>query len=109
MKRMYTGNDFATRWLRIGLAATWIAAAGIPLAAQSQRKTPAKPPAASSPKEKEDLLAPLLRQANDDIDKMDFTAALDPLQKYIAQRPDDPYPHFQLGYAYAGLKRPADA
>ncbi len=40
---------------------------------------------------------------------MDFAAALDPLQKYIAQRPDEPYPHFQLGYAYAGLKRADDA
>jgi tetratricopeptide (TPR) repeat protein len=73
----------------------------------SQRKTPAKPP--SSQQEKDDPLAPLLQQANDAIDKMDFAAALDPLQKYIAQRPDEAYPHFQLGYAYAGLKRPDDA
>ena len=36
---------------------------------------------------------------------MDFDAALNPLQTYIAQRPDDAYAHFQLGYAYAGLKR----
>jgi superkiller protein 3 len=50
-----------------------------------------------------------LQQANDAIDKMDFAAALDPLGKYIAQRPDEPYPHFQLGYAYAGLKRLDDA
>ena len=62
-----------------------------------------------SPQEKEDPLAPLLQQANDAIDKMDFAAALDPLQKYIAQRPDEPYPHFQLGYAYADLKRAEDA
>jgi Flp pilus assembly protein TadD len=110
MKPMYSGSNFATRWFRAGLAAAWIAAAGISFAAQSQRKTPAKPPATiSSPQEKEDPLAPQLRQANDAIDKMDFAAALDPLQKYIAQRPDEPYPHFQLGYAYAGLKRPEDA
>ena len=43
------------------------------------------------------------------MDKNDFAAALEPLQKYIAQRPDDPYSHFQLGYAYVGLKRPEDA
>jgi protein O-GlcNAc transferase len=109
MKRMYFGYDFATRWFRVGLASAWIAAAGISFAAQSQRKAPAKPPATSSPQEKEDPLAPLLQQANDAIDKMDFAAALDPLQKYIAQRPDEPYPHFQLGYAYAGLKRAEDA
>ena len=46
---------------------------------------------------------------SDAIDKMDFAAALDPLQKYIAQRPDEAYPHFQLGYAYVGLKRSEDA
>jgi superkiller protein 3 len=74
----------------------------------TQRKTPAKSPSSSS-QEKDDPLAPLLQQANDAIDKMDFAAALDPLQKYIAQRPDEAYPHFQLGYAYAGLKRSDDA
>ena len=109
MKRMSSGNDFAARWFRVGLATAWIATAGISLAAQSQRKTPAKSPATSTPQEKEDPLAPLLRQANEAIDKMDFAAALDPLQKYIAQRPDEAYPHFQLGYAYAGLKRAEDA
>ena len=76
--------------------------------AHSQQKTP-KPPVKSSPREKEDPLAPLLQQAKDDIDKSDFASALDPLQKYIAQRPDEPYPHFQLGYAFAGLKRQEDA
>jgi len=109
MKRMYFGNDFGAGWFRVGLASAWLAVAGISFAAQSQRKAPAKTPATSSPQEKEDPLAPLLQQANDAIDKMDFAAALDPLQKYIAQRPDEPYPHFQLGYAYAGLKRAEDA
>src|SRR3984893_18530998 len=109
MKRMYFGNEIARRWCRAGLASAWLAAAGIPIATQSQRKTPAAPPATSSPKEREDPLASLLQQANDAIDKMDFAAALDPLQKYIGERPDEPYPHFQLGYAYAGLKRADDA
>lgn len=113
MKRMRLWNELAARSLRVGLAAAWLAAAGIPLAAQTQRKTPAKSTTNSSPQEKtqkkEDPLAPLLKQANEAIDKMDFAAALDPLQKYIAQRPDEPYPHFQLGYAYAGLKRADDA
>src|SRR5579863_8328420 len=105
----------AARWIRIGLACACLAAAGNASVARcaqtaSQRKTPAKSPATSSSQQaKDDPLAPLLQQANDAIDKMDFAAALDPLQKYIAQRPDEPYPHFQLGYAYVGLKRPADA
>ena len=106
---MRFGNEFAARSARAGLAAAWLAFGGIPLAAQTQRKTLAQPPANSSTQEQQDPLAPLLLQANDAIDKMDFAAALDPLQKYIAQRPDEPYPHFQLGYAYAGLKRADDA
>ena len=92
---------FESVWLAAWLAVHRDSAAR----AQSQRKTPAKSPATSSAQRKEDPLAPLLQQANDAIDKMDFAAALDPLQKYIAQRPDEPYPHFQLGYAYVGLKR----
>ena len=67
------------------------------------------PSTSSASHKKEDPLAPLLQQANEAIDKMDFAAAIDPLQKYIAQRPDEPYPHFQLGYAFAGLKRLDDA
>jgi tetratricopeptide (TPR) repeat protein len=109
MKRMRSGHDFAARWMRIGLATAWLAATGLSVAAQTQRKTPATPPANSSAQEPEDPLAPLLQQANEAIDKMDFAAALDPLQKYIAQRSEEPYPHFQLGYAYAGLKRAEDA
>ncbi len=109
MKRMHSGNDFAARWIRAGLAASLIFVFGIPLAAQLQQKAPAKKPATSSTQEKEDPLAPLLQQASDAIDKMDFAAAIDPLQKYIAQRADEPYPHFQLGYAYAGLKKTDDA
>lgn len=110
---MHPENDFAAGWLRIALAAAWVAAAGIPISTQAQQKTPAKPQTNSSlqekAKEKEDPLEPLLEQANNAIDKMDFASAIEPLQKYIAQRPDEPYPHFQLGYAYAGLKRADEA
>jgi tetratricopeptide (TPR) repeat protein len=108
---MYLGMDLAKRWFRAGIAAACFTAATIPVAAQLQspRKTQTKSPATLAPQQKQDPLSPLLRQASDAIDKMDFAAALDPLQKYIAQRPDEAYPHFQLGYAYAGLKRPGDA
>ena len=105
---MCSGKELKGRWIRVAATAAWLIAAALPLAAQSQRKIPPKSQP-SSPQEKEDPLAALLQQANDAIDKMDFAAALDPLQHYIAQRPDDPYAHFQLGYAFAGLKRPEDA
>jgi tetratricopeptide (TPR) repeat protein len=100
---------FPARSLRVSLAVAWLAASGFPAAAQTLRKAPTKTPAGPTSRGKEDPLAPLLQQANEAIDKMDFSAALDPLQKYIAQHPDEPYPHFQLGYAYAGLKRTEDA
>ena len=110
---MRPGNDFAARWLRVALVLAWLVSAAITCGAQTQLKTPPKPTKNPSPEEmaheKEDPLATLLRQANDAIDKMDFAAALDPLQKYIAQRPTEAYSHFQLGYAYAGLKRADDA
>ena len=83
-----------------------------PARANAQLQSPRKPAAKSTPpaaKSKEDPLAPLLRQGADAIEKQDFAAALDPLQKYIAVRPDDSYAHFQLGFAYAGLKRAGEA
>jgi superkiller protein 3 len=83
-----------------------LAVSGTLFAAQTQQK---KQPAKSPSREHEDPLAQLLQQANDFIDKSEFAPALDPLMKYIAQRPDEAYPHFQLGYAYAGLKRREDA
>jgi len=92
-------RGFMLVWLFVSLANS---------PAQAQRK-PASKPAAPASQSKEDPLAPLLHQAAQSIDKMDFAAALDPLQKYIAERPDDSYAHFQLGYAYAGLKRAEDA
>ncbi len=109
MKRARSGGELGARWMRAGVTAAWLAAAAMPLVAQSQRKAPARSPAASAAQASEDPLAPLLQQAAEAIDKMDFAAALDPLQKYIAQRPDEAYPHFQLGYAFAGLKRMDDA
>jgi tetratricopeptide (TPR) repeat protein len=109
MKRLDCRREFTHRFLRVGVAAACILASGISVAAQSQRNAPARPSASSASHEKQDPLAPMLQQASDAIDKMDFAAALDPLQKYISQRPDEPYPHFQLGYAFAGMKRTEDA
>jgi tetratricopeptide (TPR) repeat protein len=93
-------------WMMGVLPVVLLTIAALPASAQAQRKTP---PKASTSRETEDPLAPLLQQAKDSMDKMDFAAALEPLQKYVEQRPEDPYAHFQLGYCYAGLKRSADA
>jgi Flp pilus assembly protein TadD len=51
----------------------------------------------------------LLDEAQADLDKNDFAAAIPPLQKFIAEKSDVAFAHFQLAYAYTGLKRPAQA
>ena len=88
----------------VGIASL-LAISCVSISAQSQHK----PSPAGAARENEDPLALLLQQAGEAIDKMEFAAALEPLQKYVAQRPDEAYPHFQLGYAFAGLKRLDDA
>ena len=51
----------------------------------------------------------LLDEAQHDIDSNQFEAALIPLQKFLAEKPDIAWAHFQLGYAYTALKRPDEA
>jgi len=45
----------------------------------------------------------LLNDAQAALDKNDFTGAIVPLQKFLAEKPDIAFAHFQLGYAYTGL------
>ena len=98
-------SHFMVSCFPVAILLAMVAIAPAPLHSQSQRKSPAKSAAQSPSQPKEDPLAQLLQQAEDFIDKNDFAAAVEPLQKYIAERSDDPFAHFQLGYAYAGLKR----
>jgi Flp pilus assembly protein TadD len=51
----------------------------------------------------------LLDEAQRDIDKNDFEAAISPLQKVLAEKPEFAYAHFQLAYVYTALKRTDDA
>ena len=51
----------------------------------------------------------LLDEAQRDIDANNFEAAVAPLQKFIAEKPEVAYAHFQLGYAYTALKRGDEA
>src|SRR5258705_12254146 len=51
----------------------------------------------------------LLDEARKDIEKEDFQAAIVPLQKFIAEKDDFAYAHFQLGYAYTGLQKTKEA
>src|SRR5579864_7902739 len=51
----------------------------------------------------------LLDEAQADIDKNNFEAAISPLQKFIAEQPDVAYGHFQLAYVFTALKRTDEA
>jgi superkiller protein 3 len=51
----------------------------------------------------------LLDQAQAAIDKNDFEAAIPPLQKFLAEKPDVAFAHFQLGYVFTALKKNDEA
>jgi Flp pilus assembly protein TadD len=51
----------------------------------------------------------LLDEARRDIDAQKFEAAIVPLQKFIAEKDDFGYAHFQLGYVYTALGRGQEA
>ena len=51
----------------------------------------------------------LLDEAKRDIDAQKFEAAIAPLQKFIAEKDDFAYAHFQLGYVYTALGRGKEA
>ncbi len=51
----------------------------------------------------------LLDEAQREIDKNNFEAAIAPLQKVIAEQPAFAFAHFQLAYVFTALKRPGDA
>ncbi len=56
-----------------------------------------------------DSLAPLLSQAQEALDRKDFAAAIPLLEKIAAAKPGDALPHFELGFAYSGLKKNEEA
>ncbi len=65
--------------------------------------------ASGTPARSPDLLAPLVTQAQQALDRGDYDAAVGLLKQILAQRPDEALPHFELGYAYSELKRDAEA
>jgi Flp pilus assembly protein TadD len=69
----------------------------------------ASPGNSGTPARSPDLLAPLVTQAQQALDRGDYDAAVELLKQILAQRPDEALPHFELGYAYSELKRNAEA
>src|SRR6267154_2268003 len=68
-----------------------------------------KQPTQSRPQKVANPLNDLLDQAQRNIDSNNFESAIVPLQKFIAEKPDVAFAHFQLGYAYTALKRSDEA
>ena len=82
------------------------------LAGPSSPRPPQNPPAKTSQPTAQKLRNPLndlLDEAQAALDRNDYEAAIPPLQKFIAEKPDVAYAHFQLAYAYTALKRTDDA
>ncbi len=83
---------------------------GIHLSAFAQSTS--RTPSGNAQSRKDTIHNPLndyLDEAQRDIDKSDFTAAITPLQKFIAEKPDVAFAHFQLAYAYTALKQVPEA
>src|SRR5256885_14250192 len=81
-----------------------------PLLPQPPSTDPAaKPPPQGTRRVVSNPLNDLLEQARAAIERNDFQAALAPLQKFLAEKDDFAYAHFQLGYVYTALKQPKDA
>jgi Flp pilus assembly protein TadD len=74
-------------------------------------QNPAKPKPGTQTKTQKvaNPLNDLLEEAQQDIDKNNFEAAIAPLQKVIADQPELAYAHFQLAYVYTALKKTAEA
>ncbi len=51
----------------------------------------------------------LLAAAQEALDRQDYAGAAQNYQDYLAKKPDDAIVHYDLGYAYTALQRPADA
>ena len=68
-----------------------------------------KPPTQTKTKKVANPLNDLLDEAQRDIDKKEFEAAIAPLQKFIGERPEFAYAHFQLAYVYTALMKTDEA
>jgi len=93
----------------LSLWAIWCASPGILSEAASQ---PQNPPPRNSQTRSEKIVNPLnalLDEAQHDIDKSEFAAAIEPLQKVIAEEPGIAFPHFQLAYVFTALQRTDEA
>jgi Flp pilus assembly protein TadD len=97
----------------MALAFLLLLSAGMPAAFSASNYQQAQnPPGKSSqakPQKVQNPLNDLLDEAQAALDKNNFEAAIAPLQKFLAEKPDVAFAHFQLAYAYTGLNRVDEA
>jgi Flp pilus assembly protein TadD len=93
---------------RLCLIAFCVSFAAVPLFAQSSSSEKSESPQGTRRVVKNPLNE-LLDQARAAIDRNDFQAAITPLQKFLAEKDDFAYAHFQLGYVYTALKQTKEA
>ena len=79
--------------------------ATIPLLAQTSAPGKSKSSTQGTRRVVGNPLNELLEQARAAIDRGDFQDAIAPLQKFLAEKDDFAYAHFQLGYVYTALKQ----
>src|SRR3954470_7153999 len=80
-----------------------------PAAAQSATVSRSPQSAPSKSTKVANPLNDLLNEAQHAIDTSNFEGAVSPLQKFIAEKPDVAYAHFQLAYAFTALHRSDEA
>ena len=97
------------RRTRLFLMTTLLSLALVRSRAAEPRQNPAPKTSQPATQKLRNPLNDLLDEAQAALDKNDYEAAIPPLQKFIAEKPDVAFAHFQLAYAYTALKRPDDA
>src|SRR5579859_4375216 len=97
----------AALWLFFAALATLVAFAYVPDSLRAQ--SAGKQRSATGQQKIANPLNDLLDEAQRNIDANQFEASIAPLQKFIAEKPEVAFAHFQLGYVYTAMKRPDEA
>src|ERR1700704_2218914 len=84
-------------------------ALGLNIALTAFAQSPTKQPTQPRPEKVANPLNDLLDEAQRNIDSNNFESAIAPLEKFIAEKPDLAFAHFQLGYTYTALHRTDEA
>ena len=91
------------------ILAVALQALGLDIAPIAFAQAPTKQATQPQPRKVANPLNDLLDEAQRNIDSNNFESAIAPLQKFIAEKPDVAFAHFQLGYTYTALHRTDEA